>query len=54
MATYIIGMQFISWMMAIMSVMGFLFIKAVEYDLSNPDSKTDDIVRIGANKVLQD
>jgi hypothetical protein len=42
---FVIAMSFISWMMAIMMWLGFSIVSLWEYDLNNPNSKTDDLSR---------
>lgn len=52
--TYIIGMNFISWMLAIMMSLGFLYLKICEREINNPNSRTDDITRDAMQIIVDD
>jgi len=52
MTTYTIGMLFVGWTIALLMILGFIFIKACESLANNP--KSNDSIRMGADAIIQD
>jgi hypothetical protein len=54
MISYTIAMSFISWAMAIMMLVGLGLFKIWEYDANNPNSKTDDSMKMGMQMLIEE